>query len=419
MSDKKAGSKFSFPGLGKAKDETADQAGSKAAGGGLSGLFGRGKSGSGQSTPVQGGKGGKKSGLVEQLRARLKPNKPVLGIDISSMAVKVLEFSHDGDGYKVESYGVEPLPPNAISEHNIADVDGVAEAIRRVVRRAKTKTKDAAVAVPASAVITKTIQLVSAPSDAEMAGLVELEAPKYIPFPLSEINYDFEVIGPSEHDPEMVDVLLVASRAENVDMRSAALELAGLNAKVVDVESYALEHALTLMAPQMPNHGKDVTIALVDVGAVVTSVSVVRDMEIIYSREQDFGGKQLTEEIMRRFGMSYEEAGMAKRMGGLPPEYQREVLEPFKAAMAQQVLRALQFFNASNEQEDVDQVILAGGSAAIAGVAAFISHQVGLPVVIANPLANMALSDKVQRGNLSADAPALLTACGLAMRGFD
>ena len=385
----------------------------------MSGFFGRGKPAPGDSSATPGNDVGKKPALAEQLRARLKPAKPVLGIDISSMAVKLLEFSRDGNGYKVESYGVEPLPPNAISEHNIADVDGVAEAIRRVVRRAKTKTKDAAVAVPASAVITKTIQLVTAPNDAEMAGLVELEAPKYIPFPLSEINYDFEVLGPSEHDPALVDVLLVASRAENVDMRSAALELAGLTAKVVDVESYALEHALTLMAPQMPNHGKNATVALVDVGAVVTSVSVVRNMEIIYSREQDFGGKQLTEEIMRRFGMSYEEAGMAKRMGGLPPEYQRELLEPFKAAMAQQVLRALQFFNASNEQEDVDQVILAGGSAAISGVAGFISHQVGLPVVIANPVANMSLSDKVQRNNLQADAPALLTACGLAMRGFD
>lgn len=406
---------FSFFGGGKAKggDGADNSAGSKT--GGLSG----GRSAGDKSADDGSAKAQGKTGLVEQLRARFQPVKPVLGIDISSMAVKVLEFSKDGAGYKIESYGVEPLPPSAISEHNITDVDGVAEAIRRVIRRAKTKTKDAAVAVPSSAVITKTIQLVKAPNDAEMAGLVELEAPKYIPFPLSEINYDFEVIGPAESDPAMVDVLLVASRSENVDMRSAALELAGLNAKVVDVESYALEHALTLLAPQMPNHGVDATVALVDVGAVVTSVSVVRNMEIIYSREQDFGGKQLTEEIMRRFGMSYEEAGLAKRMGGLPPEYQREVLEPFKAAMAQQVLRALQFFNASNEQQDVDQVILAGGSAAISGVAQFISKQVGLPVVIANPLADMAISDRVQRNNLMADAPALLTAAGLALRGFD
>lgn len=360
-----------------------------------------------------------KPGLGEQLNALLSPPKPLLGIDISSMAVKLIEFSFKNGRYTVESFAVEPLPPGSISEHNITDVDAVGEAISRAVKRAKTKTKEAAVAVPGSAVITKTIIAPSAPNDDEMESQVELEAPKYIPFALDEVNLDFEVLGESDTEASSVEVLLVASRSENVDMRAAALELGGLKPKVVDVESYALEHALELIAHQMPNQGKDKTIALVDVGAVVTSVSVLHDMEIIYTREQDFGGKQLTEEIMRRFGLSYEEAGMSKRMGGLPDNYEVEVLEPFKASMAQQVIRALQFFYASSVQHEVDQVILAGGSVTINGIAGYIAEQVDLPVVVANPFAEMALSNKIKPAALAADAPALMTASGLALRGFD
>lgn len=355
-----------------------------------------------------------------RLPSFLVPRKPpVLGLDISTTAVKLLELSRHGDRYRVESYAVEPLPPNSVVEKNISDVEGVAEAIRRAVKRSGSRAKFAAAAVAGSAVITKVISMQASFSDAEMEAQIELEADQYIPYPLEEVNLDFEVIGPTEGDAERVDVLLAASRTENVDVRVAAIELAGLTAKVIDVEAYAMENAFALLADQMPDGGADKTIAVVDIGATMTTLNVIYDLKTIYTREQVFGGKQLTEEIQRRYGLTYEEAGMAKRQGGLPDNYVPEVLEPFKAAMAQQVSRSLQFFFSSSQYNAVDHIVLAGGSSSIPGVDELIEQQQGVPTSVANPFSNMSIAPRIKAQSLSNDAPALMIACGLALRSFD
>lgn len=343
----------------------------------------------------------------------------ILGLDISSTAVKLLELSRTGSRYRVESYAVEPLPPNSVVEKSIADVEAVGEAIRRAVKRSGTRAKHAAVAVSGSAVITKVISMPASLKPDEMESQIELEADQYIPYPLEEVNLDFEVLGPSQKNPDMVDVLLAASRSENVDTRVAAVELGGLIAKVVDVEAYAMENVFGLIAAQMPAQGDGSTIAVVDVGATMTTLNVLHDGKIIYTRDQVFGGKQLTEEIMRRYGLSYEEAGMAKRQGGLPDNYVPEVLEPFKEAMAQQVSRSLQFFFSSSQYNSVDHIVMAGGSASIAGVDEQIEAKVGTGTTVANPFANMSLSPRVKPQTLSNDAPSLMIACGLALRSFD
>ncbi|MFC1685215.1 type IV pilus assembly protein PilM, partial [Pseudomonadota bacterium] len=234
-----------------------------------------------------------------------------------------------------------------------------------------------------------------------------------------EVNMDFEVLGPSEKNPEMMDVLLAASRSENVDDRVAALDLAGLTTEVVDVEAYAMENAFSQIAEQLPGHGEGQTVAVADVGAATTTMNVLHSNRVIYTREQNFGGRQLTEEIQRRYGLSYEEAGMAKRQGGLPDNYVPEVLEPFKEAMAQQVSRALQFFFSSSPYNSVDQVVLAGGCSSIPGVDELIEEKLGVPTLVANPFANMSVSSKVKPQGLSNDAPSLMIACGLALRSFD
>ena len=351
------------------------------------------------------------------LLSRKKP--PLLGLDISSTAVKLLELSQNGGRYRVESYAVEPLPANSVVEKNIADIEAVGESIRRAVKRSGAKAKNAAVAVAGSSVITKIISMSASLKDDEMESQIELEADQYIPYPLDEVRMDFEVLGPSEKNPDMVDVLLAASRSENVESRVAALEIGGMTPKVVDVEAYALENAFVLLAEQLPDGGYDQTIAVVDVGATMTTLNVLHDRKIIYTREQVFGGKQLTEEIMRRYGLSYEEAGMAKRQGGLPDNYIPEVLDPFKDAMTQQVSRSLQFFFSSSQYNSVDQIILAGGSASIPGVDELIEDKIGTATSIANPFANMSLAPRVKPQTLSNDAPALMIACGLALRSFD
>jgi type IV pilus assembly protein PilM len=355
------------------------------------------------------------------LFSRRKPQ--LLGLDISSTAVKLLELSQQsgraGTRYRVESYAVEPLPPNAVVEKNIADVEEVGRAIKNVVRKAASRTKQAAVAVSGSAVITKVIAMPASLGDNEMEAQIQLEADQYIPYPLEEVNIDFEVQGPSEKNPEMVDVLLAASRSENVDDRVAALEIAGLECEIVDVEAYAMENACALLIDQWPQGGDEQTVAVADIGATTTTLNVLHQNKIIYTREQNFGGKQLTEEIQRRYGLSMEEAGMAKRQGGLPDNYIPEVLDPFREAMVQQVNRAIQFFFSASAYNNVDLVVLAGGSSSIPGVDELIQERLGVEAIVANPFANMSVGTRVKPQAVSNDAPALMIACGLALRSFD
>lgn len=345
-------------------------------------------------------------------------NPPMVGLDVSSTAVKLLQFSQSGGRFRVEHYAVEPLPPNAVVEKNLVEVEAVGEAIGRAVKRSGTRAKHCAIAVAGSAVITKIIPMPADLSEEELEGQIQIEANQYIPYPLEEVSLDFEVLGPMPENPDMMEVLLAASRTENVDIRVAAAELGGLQAKVVDVEAYAMENACNVMIEQL-NLETQGLVAVIDVGATMTTLIVLKDGRTVYTREQVFGGKQLTDEVMRRYGLSYEEAGLAKRQGGLPESYEIEVLEPFKEAMVQQVSRSLQFFFSSSEYSNVDQIVLAGGCASIGGVSDLVEEQLGVPCLVATPLANMSTASRVQVQALTGDAPALMIATGLALRGLD
>lgn len=348
-----------------------------------------------------------------------RTNAPLLGIDISSTSVKLLELSRTGGRYRVESYAVEPLPPNSVVEKNITDAELVGEAIRRALAKSGSKTKTAACAVAGSAVITKIITMPAELSEDDMESQIQIEADQYIPYPLEEISLDFQVLQPSEHEPDKVDVMLAASRSDNVDIRVAALGVGGLTAKVVDVEAFALENAMSLLVEGNELIADSHVVAVMDVGATTSTLSVLEDSKIIYTREQSFGGRQLTDEIQRRYGLSYEEAGLAKRQGGLPDNYQPEVLQPFMESMAQEVNRALQFFYSSSQVGAVDHVVIAGGCASIEGIDKLIQSKIDTSVTVANPFKNMSVSSRVKAEALANDAPALMIACGLALRSFD
>ncbi|MGI3129407.1 pilus assembly protein PilM [Halopseudomonas pachastrellae] len=348
-----------------------------------------------------------------------KKANTLLGIDVSSTTVKLLELSRAGGRYKVEAYAVEPLPPGAVVEKNIVELEGVGQALEKVLARSRSPLKQAAVAVAGSAVITKTIEMDAGLDPDEMEEQIKLEADQYIPYPLDEVAIDFEVQGPSPRNPEREEVLLAACRRENVDIREAALALAGLTAKIVEVEAYAMERACELVVGQLDADDEGLTIAVIDIGATMMTLSVLSGGRTIYTREQLFGGKQLTDEIQRRYGLSQEEAGLAKKQGGLPDDYESEVLGPFKDAVVQQVSRSLQFFFAGGQYNDVDYILLAGGTASIPGLDQLVQQKIGTTTLVANPFANMTLSNKVDAVALSNDAPALMIACGLAMRSFD
>ncbi len=346
-----------------------------------------------------------------------KKSQPILGVDISATAIKLLELSRSGSKYHVESYAVEALPQHSVADKTINDLELVGETVGKAVKKSGTKIKTAAVAVAGSSVITKIITMPAGLSDDDMENQIQIEADQYIPFPLEEVAMDFEVIGPSEESADRVDVLLAASRSEFVDNVVAAVNLGGLTAKVVDIESFALENAVSIIAKNLPESQPKEVIAIADVGSNTTTFSVLENMKIIYSREDNFGGSQLTEEIQRRYGLSFEEAGLAKRKGGLPDNYGSEVLEPFKENMMSQIGRAIQFFNASSQISNIDQLILAGGCSSIAGISELVENRLQLPTTIANPFSNMTLASKISINALSNDAPAMMIACGLALRG--
>ena len=349
----------------------------------------------------------------------VKKKPPLLGVDISASSVKVLELSQAGEHFRVERYAVEPMPQNAMVEHSITEVDQVAQAIARAVKRSGTRLKHAALAVPGSHVISKIVSMPAGLNEHDMQTQIEMEADRHIPYPLDEVNMDFQVLGSTSEGADQVNVLLAACRKEIVDDYAAVADGAGLTPTVIDIETYAMENAYGLIARNMAGAGMEKTVALMDIGATTTTINVMHNSRSVYTRDHTFGGRQLTEEIQRRYGLSYEEAGLAKKQGGLPDNYQTDVLRPFMEALCQEVMRALQFFYSSSPFNSVDQVLLAGGCAQIAGIDELLAARVGVAAAVANPFSNMSLATRIKPQMLGADAPSLMISCGLALRGFD
>lgn len=344
---------------------------------------------------------------------------PLLGLDISSSSVKLVELGRDKAGKLVlERCAIEPLERGWITDGNVEKFEEVAEAMRRVIKKSGTRTRNVAMALPPSAVITKKIILPGGLSERDLEVQVEAEANQYIPFSLDEVSLDFCVIGPSSTSAGDVEVLIAASRKEKVQDRQGLAEAAGLKPIIVDVDSYASRVAAGRLIQALPNQGIDTMVALFEVGAFTTSMQVIRNDEVLYDRDQAFGGAQLTQLIVRQYGFSLEEAETKKRNGDLPEDYASGVLKPFVESMAQEVARALQFFFTSTPHNKVDYVMLAGGSAALPGLTDAVTMQTSFPCNLANPFEGMEVGEAVREKKMRREAPSYLTSCGLAMRRF-
>jgi type IV pilus assembly protein PilM len=351
------------------------------------------------------------------LRLYRKPSKGLIGVDISSTSVKVLELSVKNNRYWVESYALVPLPEGSVVEKNILNPEAVGDALERAVNLANVQSTDVALAVPTSMVITKIIEMDVDMNDDEREIQIRDDAEQYIPFPLDEASLDFEVLPDRLANPNRVNVLLVATRIENVEARAEALELGGLTPKIADVESFAIENAFKVFSDTLPMGVN--TVGILDIGHTMTTLSVMQNNKVIYTREQVFGGKQLTQEIQNRYGLSFEEAGRAKKSRTLPDDYDIEVLEPFLEAVVQQAARSLQFFFSSSQFNEIDHILLAGGNANIPGLAKLLQQKLGYRVTIANPFLQMGFSPQIDIKKIENDASSLMVACGLALRSFD
>ncbi|KZE33473.1 type IV pilus assembly protein PilM [Crenobacter luteus] len=351
-----------------------------------------------------------------------KTQQPALiGLDISSSAVKLLEISRAGRNHQIDRYRIEPLPRDAVVDGNLNQIEAVADAIRRAWQALDTTTRDVAVALPTTMAIYRKILVPMAQSQ-ELEALIESEAQQYIPFALDEVNLDYQVLGPAAHNPDDLEVMLCAARKEKVDERVAAVEMAGLKAAVVDVDAFATLTAFEQIQLQLPEQGMNQTFALFDIGATKIYCNVIRNGQQLYYREQAFGGQQLTRDIQRRYGIPYEEAERGKCSMSLPDGYEAELLHPFVDSLAQEIQRALQFFYTTvsvSQYLRVDYLLLAGGSSLLPGLDDAVSARTQISTMIANPFTTMVQSAAIRPKALLLDAPSLLVACGLALRRFD
>ena len=346
---------------------------------------------------------------------------PLIGVDVSSSSVKMVELSAlpKNAGYCLDRYAIELLPKDAITDGNINNLEAVSETIQRAWKRMGTRIKNVGMALPAAAVITKKILLPAGLNEEDLEFQVESEANQYIPFALEEVNLDFQVIGPAPDNEEEIEVMLAASRKANVEDRVAAAELAGLHTQLMDVEPYAAEMAFEQISAQLPDGAIDKCVALIDIGSIVMNVNVLRNGESVYTRDQQMGGEQLTQQIQSAFGLSAEEAEAAKRNGGLPDNYESDVLNPFIDSVVSEIARAIQFFFTSTQYHEVDYIVLAGGCATLPGLDDAVATKTQVSTMVANPFALMKLSGRIKQRQLQVDAPSLFIACGLAMRRFD
>ncbi|KKO49686.1 pilus assembly protein PilM [Arsukibacterium sp. MJ3] len=354
--------------------------------------------------------------MIKSLLSKQTPM--MVGIDIGAHSVKAVLLSQHGNQYKVEAFAVEPMIKGAMSDREIQDIEAVGNVIGKIRKKIPRSVKFAAAAVSGSTVISKVIFMDVSLTDAELESQIEVEADTLIPYPLNEVSLDFEKLDVNESDPSKVNVLLSAARTESVEARVAALENGSFNAKLVDVESYALSRAAVLCLKQLPDDAAGKVVALVDIGATMTLLSIVEKGKTLYTRDQAFGGEQYTRSILSYYNKSYDEAELAKVSGDLPPNYTFEVLAPFQTMLLQQIRRGIQMYLTSSGRDAVDYLIVSGGTALIEGIDKLLIDELGIHTVVANPFKTIDVATSVDREQLNKSAPQLMVASGLALRSF-
>lgn len=347
-----------------------------------------------------------------------KQTPMMVGIDIGAHSVKAVLLSQQGDQYKVEAFAIEPMAKGAMSDREIQDIEAVGNVINKIRKKIPKSVKHAAAAVSGSTVISKVIFMDVSLTDAELESQIEVEADTLIPYPLNEVSLDFEKLDVNESDPSKVNVLLSAARTESVEARLASLESSGFTAKVIDVESYALSRAASLCLRQLPDDASSKIVAMVDIGATMTLLSIVEKGKTLYTRDQVFGGDQYTRSILSYYNKSYDEAEQAKVASDLPPNYTFEVLAPFQTMLLQQIRRGIQMYLTSSGKDAVDYLVVSGGTALIEGIDRLLIDELGIHTVIANPFKTMEVATSVNREQLNKQAPQLMVASGLALRSF-
>jgi len=354
-----------------------------------------------------------------------RTGEPLIGIDISATGIKLVELTGSRGGYELKSLAIVPLPRDAIVENTVIDSMAVSQGLLDAIEIARPSTRKAAIAVSGNAVIIKTVTMPTA-TEFELEAQIEFEADQHVPYDIDDVYLDFEILGEVLDSPDEMEVVLAACKREVVDDYQLVLSEAGIEAKCVDCAVFALENALetTEMSSEGLAEGEPVdeeaapAIALVNIGANLVNINIMINGQMTFVRDQFYGGQNLTEEIQKEHGVSYQAAEDMKieRFSEISPE----ALERFYVGLTSELVRSLDFYAANHAEHPVQKLLISGGSALIPDVANELEQRLGIESEVINPFVNIQVSSKkFDMDYLNRIGPSMMVPVGLALRGFD
>jgi len=341
--------------------------------------------------------------------------KGVIGLDIGSSSIKLVELGESKNGYKLQNLGIAPLPPEAIVDGALMDSVTIIDAIRELIANTKAKTKDVITSVSGHSVIVKKITL-PLMSDSELEESIQWEAERYIPFDINEVNIDFQIFGSSSENPEVMDVVLVAAKKDIINDYVSVIIESGLNPVIIDVDAFAIENMLSVNYEME----KDETVAMANVGASITNINILKNNMTAFTRDIFKGGNQITEEIQRQLHIDYEEAEKIKvgsKIDATSQSIIQEVLRSASESLAIEIGNSMEFFQSTTTYEKISKLYLSGGGSKIKDFDIVLQQHIGIPVEIVNPFKKIEYSEKnFDLEYLREIGPMMAVGVGLATR---
>jgi type IV pilus assembly protein PilM len=340
--------------------------------------------------------------------------KSLVGLDIGSSAVKAVELRAAGRGYRIATYGSEPLPPDSIVDGAIIDGAAVADAIRRLFDGRGIRTKDVAASLSGNAVIVKKITLPTM-TEAELAESIYWEAEQYIPFDIQDVNLDYQVLDGAEAGKGTMDVLLVAAKKEKIADYTGVIAQAGRTAVIVDVDAFALQNAYEVNYAIEPA----AVVVLLNAGASATNINILSGEQSVFTRDVSIGGNAYTEALQRELSLPFEVADQLKRgetVDGVSFEEARPVLRAVTENVMLEIQKTFDFFKATASSDRIDRLVVSGGASRAEGFMEILAERFGAPVEAFDPFRRVAFDARKVAGNPAEIAATAAVAVGLALR---
>jgi type IV pilus assembly protein PilM len=345
----------------------------------------------------------------------LSMKKEIIGIDIGSSSVKLVQLKEQKGAFTLQNVGILPLPLEAIVDNTLMDSSSIVEAIKKLFKSLNIRVKDAACSVSGNSVIIRKISLPAMPPE-ELEDQIHWEAEQYIPFDINDVNIDFQILASDQNDPSKMEVLLVASKKEIINDYLAVFNEAGINLAVVDVDSFAIQNAFELNY----DIGSENVVALINIGASIMNLNIIKNDISLFTRDVQMGGNLYTEEIQKQFGVSSEEAEKMKISEVSSDQSKlKETISRVNETLAMEMRRSLDFYNTTAGEGKINNVYLSGGGAKTPMLVEAVQQRLGLPVEILNPFLNVKINEKeFDPEYLNEIGPLVTVAVGLATRRF-